>query len=81
MRLAMPYLRIVCSRIVAVIGIRRDEGMQIRATDPETRVSILADIAACVINTKDPTVQSTEVGYFEVRIAFLESHAPTNFTF
>lgn len=78
----MPYLRIVhVSRIIAVIGVRRDEGMQVRATDPEARASILANVTACVVNAEDPAVQSTEVRNLEVRITLLEGRAPTDFAF
>lgn len=77
----LPYLRIVRGRIVAVVGIRRDEGMQIRATDPEARIPVLADVTACVVNAEDPTVQSTEVRDLEVRIALFEGRATTDFAF
>lgn len=77
----IPYLRIVCGRIVAVVGIRRDEGIQIRATDPEARISVLADVATRVVNAEDPAVQGTEVRNLEVRIALLERRATTDFAF
>lgn len=76
----MPYLRIVCGRL-AIVGIRRDEGIQIRATDAEARISIVADVAACVVNAENPAVQGTEVRNFEVRVALLEGRATTDFAF
>lgn len=75
------YLRIFHGRIVAVVRLGCDEGLQIGAADAETWVSVLVDVAACVVNTEHPTVQSTEVGYLEVRIAFFEGRAATDFAF
>jgi hypothetical protein len=75
----MSYLRIFHGRIVTVVRIGCDEGLQIGATDAETRVSVLADVAACVVNTEYPTVESTEIRYLEVRIALFESRAATDF--
>lgn len=76
----MPYLRIVRGRF-AVVGIRCNEGIQIRATDPEARTSVRADVAARVVNAENPAVQGTEVRNFEVRIALLEGRATTDFAF
>lgn len=77
----MPHLRFVPGEIVAVVGIRCDEGLQIGAADAETRVSVLADVAARVVNAEHPTVEGAEVRYLEVRVTLLEGRAATDFAF
>lgn len=60
---------------------RRDERIQIGAADSEARVSILADVAARVVDAENPAVESTEVWNLEVRITLLEGRATADLAF
>lgn len=71
----MTHLRISHDRIVAVLGMGSDERVQIRAADSESRLSILADVAARVVNTEYPAVEGTQIWNLKVRVAFLEGRA------
>lgn len=61
--------------------LRCDERIQIRAADSETRGSVLANVAARVVNAEDPAVERAQIRNLEVRIALLEGHAATDFAF
>lgn len=44
-------------------------------------MSILADVAACVVNAENPAIEGTQIRNLEVRITLLEGRATTDFAF
>lgn len=66
---------------VAILHAGCRDRIQVGATDSEARAAVLENEAASVVNTKNPTVESTKIGYLEVRVTFFESSASSDLAF
>lgn len=53
--------------------------MYIGATDPEIRMAIFENVAAGIVNAKNPAVEGAQIGDLEIGVALLEAGATSHF--
>lgn len=66
---------------VAILHAGCRDRIQVGATDSEARAAVLENEAASIVNSENPTVESAEIGYLEVRVTFFESSASSDLAF